>query len=229
MCGRFTLRTPTPVLAARFRLATMPELNPRFNIAPTQLVPAVRHCIDAEREWAPLHWGLIPFWAKDPKIGSRMINARAETVSNKPAFRRAFRKRRCLIVADGYYEWRKVGREKLPHYIRMQDDQPFAMAGLWERWHGGTEAQLTEPLESCTIITTESNELTANIHDRMPVILAEQHWDLWLDFELEDVQALQPLLQPYSSTAMKMDPVSKHVNNVRHEDAGCIEIQRELF
>ncbi len=229
MCGRFTLRTPTPVLAARFRLATMPELIPRYNIGPTQLVPAVRPSIDGEREFARLHWGLIPFWAKDPKIGSRMINARAETVADKPAFRRAFRKRRCLIVADGYYEWRKVGREKLPHYIRMQDDQPFAMAGLWERWHGGTEAQLDEPLESCTIITTESNELTADIHDRMPVILAEQQWDSWLDSELEDVQTLQPLLQPYSSNAMKMDPVSKHVNNVRHEDARCIEIQRELY
>ena len=229
MCGRFTLRTPTPVLAARFRLTTMPELFPRYNIAPTQLVPAVRLSVDAAREWASLHWGLIPSWAKDPKIGSRMINARAETVADKPAFRRAFRKRRCLIVADGYYEWRKVGREKLPYYIRMQDDQPFAMAGLWERWHGDTTTALDEPLESCTIITTDANELTVNIHDRMPVILAEQHWNLWLDFELEDVQELQPLLQSYASAAMKMDPVSKHVNNVRHEDARCIEIQRELF
>jgi putative SOS response-associated peptidase YedK len=229
MCGRFTLRTPTPVLLARFRLDTMPELAPRYNIAPTQLAPTVRVTVDAEREWAPLHWGLIPSWAKDPKIGSRMINARAETVAEKPAFRRAFRKRRCLVVADGYYEWRKVGREKQPHYIRMQDEQPFAMAGLWERWRGSAAARLDEPLDSCTVITTESNELTKDIHDRMPVILPEQHWDVWLDPELEEVTALQPLLQPYASAAMKMDLVSKYVNNARHEDARCIELQRELF
>ena len=154
MCARFSLTGPVENLRKLFGFAQRPNIGARYNIAPTQLVPAVRHCVDAEWEWTPLHWGLIPFWAKDPKIGSRMINARAETVADKPAFRRAFRKRRCLIVADGYYEWRKVGREKVPHYIRMQDDQPFAMAGLWERWHGGTEAQLDEPLESCTIITT---------------------------------------------------------------------------
>jgi putative SOS response-associated peptidase YedK len=235
MCGRFTLRTPTPILLARFRLETMPDLFPRYNIAPTQTSPVIR----SNQEVALLRWGLVPSWAKDRNIGARLINARGETVAEKPAFRRAFRKRRCLVMADGYYEWRKVGREKRPLYIRLRNDQPFAMAGLWERWFdpgekgparkGQEESEPAEPLETFTIITTESNELTADVHDRMPVILADGDWEPWLDAELEDPQALQPLLRPFASDAMRVDPVSTHVNNVRHEDAQCIAIQKELF
>ena len=226
MCGRFTLRTPTPVLAARFRLETMPELFPRYNIAPTQISPIIR---STNREVAQLRWGLIPSWAKDTKIGGRMINARGETAAEKPAFRRAFRRRRCLVMADGYFEWRKVGREKRPLYIRMQDEQPFAMAGLWDRWFGTKEEKRDPPLESFTIITTDANELTADVHDRMPVILADDAWELWLDTDLEDPQALQPLLRPYASDAMKVDPVSTHVNSVRNDDARCVAVQKELF
>ena len=226
MCGRFTLRTPTPVLAARFRLETMPELFPRYNIAPTQISPIIR---DTHREVAQLRWGLIPSWAKDAKIGGRMINARGETVAEKPAFRKAFRRRRCLVMADGYFEWRKVGREKRPLYIRMHDEQPFAMAGLWDRWFGTKEEKRDPPWESFTIITTDANELTADVHDRMPVILAADDWELWLDTELEDPQALQPLLRPYASDAMKVDPVSSHVNSVRNDDARCVAVQQELF
>ena len=133
------------------------------------------------------------------------------------------------MLADGYFEWLTVGREKRPQYIRMQDDQPFGMAGLWERWHGPQDAKLDEPIETFTVITTDSNELTSDIHDRMPVILDEEDWQLWLDPELQDRQALEPMLRPYPSDAMKVDAVSKHVNNVRHDDAECIEVQKELF
>ena len=211
----------------------MPELFPRYNIAPTQLSAVLRteenSAASLRWELAQLRWGLVPSWAKELKIGARMINARCETVAEKPAFRSAFKKRRCLVLADGYFEWVTVKREKRPQYIRMQDDQPFAMAGLWERWRGPPGEKLDAPIDSFTVITTDSNELTSDIHDRMPVILREEDWPLWLDPEMQDRQALQPMLKPYPSDGMRVDPVSKYVNNVRHDDADCIAIQKELF
>jgi len=212
MCGRFTLRTPTPVLIEQFGLGEIPELPPRYNIAPTQSVAAVRHNAAADRELVPLRWGLIPRWAKDPAVGNRMINARSETVAEKPSFRSAFRRRRCLIPADGFYEWRKIGGRKQPYYIHMADQQPFAFAGLWEHWESGAEQ-----IESCTILTTEANALMSGLHDRMPVILAPGDFDTWLNCEQRDWQHLTPLLASYPSDQMHYHPVSTVVNSPRNQ------------
>jgi putative SOS response-associated peptidase YedK len=228
MCGRFTLRTPTPVLVRTFRLHAAPELTPRYNIAPTQQVAVVRHRSDStSRELVPMHWGLIPSWAKDPSIGGRLINARCETAATKPSFRAAFRRRRCLIAADGYYEWKKVGRQKQPYYIRLRDERPFGMAGLWEAWRGSGESD--PALLSCTVLTTDANSLTRDLHDRMPVILPEHDWDLWLDSTCEDPAEVAPLLGPYDSGEMQLQPVSRYVNNARHEGPECVAAERELF
>lgn len=168
MCGRFTLRTPAKHIAEIFGLSDVFDLPHQYNIAPSQDVAAVRLNREGKkRELAMLHWGLVPFWAKDPKIGYRTINARAETLATKPSFRNAFKKRRCLIVADGFYEWQKTNGKKQPFLIHMKDDRPFAFAGLWEHWKGDDEV-----IESCTIIVTEANDLMKPIHDRMPVILS---------------------------------------------------------
>ena len=177
MCGRFTLSTPIKELARFFHLPELPHLNARYNIAPSQPVATVL-VLTAGREFRLMRWGLVPPWAKDLGIGSRMINARAETVPEKPAFRSALRERRCLILADGFYEWERKGTVKQPHYIHKTDKSPFGFAGLWERWQppeGG------EPVESCTIITTEANALVRTFHERMPVILAPENFDPWLD------------------------------------------------
>ncbi len=196
------------------------QLPLRFNIAPTQMVAAVRiDPDDSTRQLAQLRWGLIPAWAKDRKIASRMINARAETVADKPSFRAAFKRRRCLILADGYYEWQKGGQIKIPNYIQMKDGRPFAMAGLWESWRDEDD----QPLETCTIITTTANELTSSIHDRMPVILEDVDYDLWLDTAVQDRAQLEPLLRPYDSTEMQAMPIGTHVNSVKNDDPGCIE------
>jgi putative SOS response-associated peptidase YedK len=162
---------------------------------------------------------LIPSWADDPAIGARLINARAETVASKPSFRSAFRQRRCLIVADGFYEWQKLDRRKQPHYIRLRDGSPFAFAGLWERWdHTGSE-----PIESCTIITTEPNSLVAPLHNRMPVVLPRDDYAVWLDPEVQKADVLEPLLRPYAAKPMMAYPVSLRVNNPSHDSAECTE------
>jgi putative SOS response-associated peptidase YedK len=219
MCGRFTLRTSGKAVADFFGLSEIPELPARFNIAPTQPVPAVRVSQDdGGRELALLRWGLIPGWAADPIIGNRMINARADTVATKPAYRQAFRQRRCLIVADGFYEWKKLNGKKQPYYIRLQDDRPFAFAGLWERWNRGDA-----PIDSCTILTTDANELVGSIHDRMPVILNPADYDLWLDPGVQDAKRLEPLLGPYTGEAMMAWPVSTLVNNPKADEPRCIE------
>ena len=167
-------------------------------------------------------WGLIPSWAKDPSIGNRLINARGETVATKPAFRVAFRQRRCLVVADGYYEWKKQGRQKQPYYIHLQDGQPVAMAGLWERWQpNGGEA--IQPRETFTIITRSANEQTRDIHDRMPALLAEEDYGAWLDPKVKDSQQLMALLNPVESPTLVADPVSTFVNSPRNDDPRCIE------
>jgi putative SOS response-associated peptidase YedK len=227
MCGRFTLRTPAAILAQRLDCEIDADLPPRYNIAPTQDIAVVRRQADeAKRRMAMVRWGLIPAWAKDASLGNRMINARAETVAEKPAFRTAFRRRRCLVAADGYFEWMKREKTKQPYYIRMQDERPFAFAGLWETWR---DRDADETVESCTIITTEANELTRPIHDRMPVILADRDFELWLDPQQQDVEALQPLLRPYPSTGMAADPVDRIVNNPRNDGPACIRIVSELF
>jgi putative SOS response-associated peptidase YedK len=219
MCGRFTLSDPDADLAVQFNLPEIPDLKPRYNIAPTQPVAAVRVAADgANREMVMLHWGLVPFWAKDPAIGSRMINARSETVAEKPAFRAAFRRRRCLVVADGFYEWQKQNGGKQPYYIRMRAAQPFAFAGLWEHWEGDTDS-----IESCTLLTTEPNELVRPLHNRMPVIVRPDDYALWLDPDVQALERLQSLLGPYSSDEMDAYPVSRWVNRPHNDDPQCIE------
>lgn len=223
MCGRFTLRTPAKDIAEFFGLSKMPELQMRYNIAPTQDIAAVRLARESsQRELVFLHWGLIPFWANDPKIGYRTINARAETVATKPSFRSAFKRRRCLIVADGFYEWQKTNGKKLPFLIHMKDDRPFAFAGLWEHWRGDGEE-----IESCTIIVSEANDLLEPIHDRMPVILDPDDYDLWLNLEIEGKEKLQELLRQYSSEEMEAYPVKTIVNNPRNDLEQCIQHEDE--
>ena len=225
MCGRFTLRTPGSVMIEQFSLDFQGELFPRYNIAPTQLSPVVR---GTGRQVTPLQWGLVPFWAKDPKGGARMINARSESVATKPAFRSAFKRKRCLVIADGYFEWVKSGKKKLPYWIRMADERPFMMAGLWESWRDKTVEDST-PLETFTILTTSSNTLTKEVHDRMPVILSANDFDEWLDPDQQDADALTGLLEPFDSDAMQMDMVSDRVNSVKNDDPECLEIERTLF
>jgi len=219
MCGRFTLRASPRELVEMFELFREPELVPRYNIAPTQQVAAVRRG-ERGRELTLLHWGLVPSWSKDPRMGARMINARSETVAEKPSFRSAFRRRRCLIPANGFYEWKKLGsRAKQPVLITLEDDLPFAFAGLWEHWHGPDRTEM----ESCTIITTEANELLREVHDRMPVILPARDYNRWLDPRTDQREEIEPLLVPYPADAMKYHPVSTLVNNPRNEAPECIE------
>jgi putative SOS response-associated peptidase YedK len=219
MCGRFTLLAPGEAVAELFDLSETPQLAPRYNIAPTQPVAAVRYNNDKnQRELAHFHWGLIPRWAKDPSIGSRMINARSETAAEKPSFRAAFKYRRCLVPTDGFYEWWKVDGGKQPVLIKMKDERPFAIAGLWEHWQSPDGSEI----ESVTLLTTEPNDLLTKIHNRMPVILAEKDYDLWLDPGAQHPGEVQPLMRPFPGDKMTFYPVSTHVNNPRNEDPGCI-------
>ena len=219
MCGRFTLRSSSRVVAQALGLPEIPLFQPRYNIAPTQTVAAIR-LNDGARQPSFLHWGLVPSWAGNPSVGNKMINARAETVAEKPAFRSAFKKRRCLVVADGFYEWKKEGKPKPAFFIRLKDERPFAFAGLAEHWHKGDQT-----IDSCTIITTDPNELMASIHDRMPVILSPDDYDLWLDPEFQGKEKLLSLLRPYPADEMIAYPVSTVVNNPRNEKPECIEPQ----
>jgi putative SOS response-associated peptidase YedK len=213
------------VLTEQFRLSQWVEIVPRYNIAPTQDVAVVRAIADDpdRRELLMMRWGLVPFWAQDPSIGPRLINARAETVAEKPAFRRALQKRRCLVVADGYYEWQRVGRAKQPYWVRRIDDRPFAMAGLWESWSGTGEVKLDVPLQSCSIITTDANTLTVAVHDRMPAILDDGVIDDWLHGAEIEPATWQNWLHPCDSSLLRVDPVSSYVNNARHEGPACVE------
>ncbi len=224
MCGRFTLRTPTETLSALFDDLNFPRLSPRYNIAPTQDVLCVRATPTQPhaREAVMLKWGLIPFWSKDPKMGSRMINARSETAAAKPSFRAAFKSRRCLVLADGFYEWKKMENQKQPYYITRVDDQPFCMAGLWESWRDKTSQQ-AEPVETCTILTTDANATMVPLHDRMPVILDPGQWDFWLDPEFQDQQKLQQLLVPCPADWLHARAVSKMVNKPVNDGPACIE------
>lgn len=218
MCGRFTLRVSPEQIADLFSLDATPPVAPRYNIAPTQPVLAIREDYGGNgREATFLNWGLIPFWAKDPSIGSRMINARSETAAEKPSFRAAFKYRRCIIPADGFYEWQKVAGGKQPQLIGMADGALFGLAGLWERWEQDGSA-----IESCTILTTEPNELLAPIHNRMPVILHPEDYDEWLDRSIQKADPLLHLMRPFPAELMAHRPVSTHVNNPRNEDPACV-------
>ena len=218
MCGRYTLRTPVEKLAEEFGFdASSVEVPPNYNVAPTQEVAAVLS-EGGERRLELLRWGLIPSWADDPGIGSRMINARAETAPEKPSFRRAFRERRCLIPADGFYEWKRTDGAKQPYYIRMREGRPFAFAGLWEAWNDDGASEI----RSCAILTTAPNDLAGEIHDRMPVILPAGSYDAWLDPEAEK-EELVALLAPYPEAEMEAYPVSRFVNSPSNNDPRCVE------
>jgi putative SOS response-associated peptidase YedK len=217
MCGRYTLRTPVDSLVEAFEIDEYPaSIIPNYNTAPTQEVAAVVE-EDEKRKLEVFRWGLIPSWAKDAAIGNKMINARAETVSEKPSFRSAFKKRRCLILADGFYEWQKTDNGKQPFYIKMEDDSPFAFAGLWEIWKD------EEEIRSCTIITTEANNLMDEIHHRMPVILHPEDYGMWLDPDFDEKEPLTSLLKPYPSDTMEAYTVSRRVNKPSNNEPSVVE------
>jgi len=214
-------------MALAFQLDAVAESRPRYNIAPTQLAPVVRSTADGRRELAELRWGLIPSWATDRSIGSRMINARAETAATKPAFRSAMRHRRCLIPADGFYEWQKLGKQKQPIFIHRCDDLPFAFAGLWEHWTDEEQ----RPLETFTILTTAANDQLRPLHDRMPIVLRPESYSRWLDPSATDAAAVEPLLVDLPPE-FALQPVSPHVNSIANDDPSCIaplQGQRNLF
>lgn len=216
MCGRYTLVAPGEEVARRFGLPTPPHLVPRYNVAPSQQVPIVR-IEDDGRALAMVRWGLVPFFARDPAIGNRMINARAETVAEKPGFRAAFQKRRCLVPATGFFEWQKTGKAKQPWLLRRKGGALMAFAGLFERWERGER-----PIESMTILTGVPNPLAARVHDRMPVILPEAAWDRWLDGAAGRAD-LEALLVPYPEDDMEAFPVSRTVNSPANDVPGCVE------
>ena len=217
MCGRYSLIAEVQALAAHFQVSVSQDFQPRYSIAPSQDIPVIRQC-GTKRELTSLHWGLIPFWAKGEKPAYQTINARAETIAVKPTFRSAFRRRRCLIPATGFYEWKPTQGGKQPYHIQVANSDLFAFAGLWEHW----ESEEGKVVESCAIIVTEANERLHPIHDRMPVILDSADHATWLDPRLHDPNVLIPLLQPYPAEQITLYPVSHRVNNPRHDDPECI-------
>ena len=220
MCGRFSQTASPEVIAQQFEFTDPPLFTPRYNIAPSQPIAAIRIDPDTPtRKLVMLRWGLIPSWAKDPKIGNQCINAKAETVAEKPSFRSAFKKRRCLVVATGFYEWQKQGPTKQPMWIGLRSKLPFAFAGLWQHWKPAEG----EPLETCTIITTEPNDLMASIHNRMPVILSPTSYDQWLDPTFQHIDPLKTLLRQYPSEELMAYPVSTLLNNPRHDVPQSLE------
>jgi putative SOS response-associated peptidase YedK len=219
MCGRFAFYTPAEAVAALFDAEFEGELAPSYNIAPTQLAPVVRRGEDGRRSLRGLRWGLVPFWAKDAAIGNRMINARAETLAEKPAFRRAFRKQRCLVLANGFYEWQKGPDGKTPWFISSPHGAPLALAGMWERWRAADDAPT---LDTCTIITTRPNDMMSALHNRMPAILAGPAVERWLD-PATDVAELAGLLEPVADDMLQAVPVSRRVNSPANNDAGLLD------
>ncbi len=220
MCGRYELHTHPAAIALLFELSHAPSFEPHYNIAPMTDVPVVRVNANGERELARMRWGFVPRWAKDPSIAARMINARGETLADKPTFRIAFRRHRCLLPADGYYEWQQMaagdGVRKQPLHVGMKDAATFAIGGLFERWMSPDG----EVLDTCTIVTTDANALLAPIHDRMPLIVAPEQYARWLDPQEPDVR---DLVVPFAAERMTHYPVSTRVNNTRHDDEKLIE------
>ena len=221
MCGRFAFYSPAEATAALFGTSGSLTVEPRYNIAPTQYIAAIRNDESDGRELAMLRWGLVPFWAKDPSIGNRMINARAETVAEKPAYRAAYRRRRCLVLADGFYEWHKEGAGKTPYYISAANDEPFVFAGLWENWQS---KQSDESIQSATLITTAANDFMSALHHRMPVVLEAETAARWLagDNDLIEFAASH-------GPKLKAWPVDRRVNNARNEGAELIQSAGEVL
>ena len=218
MCGRYTFFSPRESVTRLFDTSVPLPIEARYNIAPTQFVPVIRLDPHGQRELAMLHWGLVPSWAKDKAIGNRMINARAETLAEKPSFKKAFAHRRCLVLASGFYEWRQQDGAKRPYFISRKDSDPIAMAGLWETWRHDAES-----LESCTIITTEANEFMQALHHRMPAMLAPEQCGRWLDSETVSMAEAADLLMPLEEDELQAWPVSTRVNNPRNEDAQLLD------
>jgi putative SOS response-associated peptidase YedK len=233
MCGRYRLSRRKELVKEYFEtVSDEPDWAPRYNIAPTQRVPVIRQNPNQPiRELSLLRWGLIPQWAKDSSGAATMINARSETAGTKPAFRNAFKFRRCLIPADGFYEWRRVGKTKQPYCFEVNEGTLFAFAGLWDRWRDSSGKMV----ETCSILTTTPNVVTSAIHDRMPAILGPHSYDLWLDPGMKDVDAAADLLKPYDARLMRCYPVSARINHIANDDAECsrpVEIvdgQTQLF
>lgn len=212
MCGRYSITLPVEAVRRYFQVPQLPNLEPRYNVAPTQDAPIVRLDREGNRELAMLRWGLIPWWAKDAKLGNKLINARAESVAGNSSFRDAFQRRRCLVAADGFYEWRKVGKERRPYRIARTDGELLAMAGLWDRW----KAPGGERVESFTIVTTDANDLVLPLHDRMPVIIGPADFDAWL------AEPRTELLRPYPGELLTAYPVSQRVNSPKNDDPECL-------
>lgn len=217
MCGRFAQKSPRAKITKKFKVEEVPPLAERYNVAPTQAVLAIRES-SGVREAAFFKWGLVPSWARDAGIGNKLINARSETVTEKPSFRGAFARRRVLVPADGFFEWSRRGDSKRPFYFHMRGGEPFAIAGLWERWEGECG-----PLETCTLLTTEANELLAPYHDGMPVILRPEDYDVWLDADAHRPDLLTQLLRPYTYEAMSAYAVSALVNSPSNDSQHCVE------
>jgi putative SOS response-associated peptidase YedK len=243
VCGRFTSRTPVADVADWFdvdEVVASSDRRPRYNVAPTDDVLMVASSADGlRRRLGEARWGLVPSWASGPEVGSRMINARAETLLDRPAFRRAFANRRCIVPADGFYEWQKVGKatggvstgrtkkvRKQPWFIEPAGGGLFAFAGLWESWRPSSSPG--ERLVSCTIVTTEANEAIAHLHDRMPVILAQEHWEVWLDPANDDLAGLQGLLVPAPAGSVALRPVGQAVGDVRNDSAALLDAPADI-
>jgi putative SOS response-associated peptidase YedK len=223
MCGRYTIIASPEVLRALFGYLEQPNFPPRYNVAPTQPIAIVRF-IDGKRHFALVRWGLLPSWVKDPQAFSLLINARGETAAEKPAFRAAMKRRRCLIPVDGFYEWKAGGPRKQPFYIRAKSGEPFAFAGLWETWTGPNG----EELETAAIVTTTANRTLAPIHDRMPVILAPEAFDLWLDSANVDPAAASALIKPAPENFLEAYPISTDVNRVANDNPTLVEPVAEI-
>jgi putative SOS response-associated peptidase YedK len=233
MCGRYRLSRRKQIIEEYFDTVSGDgEWSPRYNIAPTQPVPVIRRDPrEPVRELSLVRWGLIPSWAKDPSAAARMINARSETAAAKPAFRDGMRFRRCLVPADGFYEWKRAGKEKQPYCFEVNDGGLFAFAGLWERW----KDPAGKPMETCSILTTTPNSVASAVHDRMPVILDPEGYDLWLDPGMNNVAAASDLLRPCDARLMRCYPISTRINRVANDDEECsapvelAHIQDRLF
>lgn len=233
MCGRYRLSRRKQILEEHFdSVSGMEDWNPRYNIAPTQSVPVIRqNPKEPVRELSLFRWGLVPSWARDPSVAARMINARSETAGTKPAFSDALKFRRCLVPADGFYEWQKTGKGKQPYCFEINDGELFAFAGLWDRWNDVKG----KPLETFSILTTTPNAVTSSVHDRMPVIVNRDSYDLWLDPGMKDVAAVSELLRPFDARQMRCYPVSSRINAAANDDEECSRrvepdvVQHNLF
>jgi putative SOS response-associated peptidase YedK len=233
MCGRYRLSRRKQIIEEHFdSVSSEEDWTPRYNIAPTQSVPIIRqHPKEPVRQLSLVRWGLIPSWAKDASGAAMMINARSETAAIKPAFRDALKSRRCLVPADGFYEWQRTGKSKQPFCFEVNEGSLFAFAGLWDRWKDPNGTWL----KSCSILTTTPNVVTSSVHDRMPVILDPDRYDLWLDPGMHDSRVVSEMLKPYDARLMRCYPVSARVNHVANDDAECsapaemVQPQSSLF